>query len=65
MFVERLRKSVKYERVCLHAYASVSDAKAGLARYFTFYNVRRPHASLDRCTPDQFYFNALPQPKAA
>ncbi len=65
VFVERLWKSVKYEEVYLRAYASVSEAKAGLARYFAFYNTRRPHSSLDRLTPDQFYFNSLPQPKAA
>lgn len=65
VFVERLWKSVKYEEVYLRAYASVSEAKAGLARYFVFYNTRRPHSSLDRLTPDQFYFNSLPQPKAA
>ena len=65
VFVERLWKSVKYEEVYLRAYVSVSEAKAGLARYFAFYNTRRPHSSLDRLTPDQFYFNSLPQPKAA
>lgn len=65
VFVERLWKSVKYEEVYLHAYESVSQAKAGIGRYFEFYNTRRPHSSLDRMTPDQFYFNALPQPKAA
>ena len=65
VFVERLWKSVKYEEVYLRAYASVSEAKDGLARYFALYNTRRPHSSLDRLTPDQFYFNALPQPKAA
>jgi putative transposase len=65
VFVERLWKSVKYEEVYLRAYVSVSEAKAGLARYVAFYNTRRPHSSLDRLTPDQFYFNSLPQSKAA
>ncbi len=65
VFVERLWKSVKYEEVYLHAYESVSQAKAGIGRYFAFYNTRRPHSSLDRLTPDQFYFKSLPQPKAA
>jgi len=60
-----LWKSVKYKEVCLRAYASVSEAKTGLARYFAFYNTRRPHSSLDRLTLDQFYFNTLPQPEAA
>ncbi len=56
---------MKYEEVYLRAYASVSEAKAWLARYFAFYNTRRPHSSLDWLTPDQFYFNSLPQSKAA
>lgn len=33
VFVERLWKSVKYEEVYLHAYDSVSHAKASLGRY--------------------------------
>jgi putative transposase len=40
----------------LHAYDSVSDAKAGLTRYVAFYNERRPHRSLDGRTPDHVYF---------
>ena len=58
VFVERLWKSIKYEEVYLHAYDSVSEAKAGIARYIQFYNTRRPHASLDRQTPDTVYFNS-------
>jgi putative transposase len=65
VFVERLWKSVKYEEVYLRAYESVSHAKAALARYFAFYNARRPHSKLARQTPDQVYFNSLPLPKAA
>jgi len=65
VFIERLWKTVKYEEVYLRAYESVSAAKASLARYFDFYNARRPHTSLDRRTPDQIYFQALPLPTAA
>jgi putative transposase len=53
----RLWRSVKYEEVYLRAYSSVSDARASLGRYLTFYNGRRPHSSLDRKTPDHVYFN--------
>jgi len=60
VFVERLWRSVKYEEVYLHAYDSVSAARAGLARYLAFYNTRRPHSSLDGSTPDEFYFASLP-----
>ena len=61
VFVERLWRTVKYEEVYLHAYASVPEARAALARYVTFYNTRRPHSALDQQTPDQAYFNS-PQP---
>ena len=61
VFVERLWRSVKYEEVYLRAYDTVSDARASIGRYFSFYNTQRPHSSLDRQTPDQAYFNRLPQ----
>lgn len=59
VFVERLWRSIKYEEVYLRAYASVSEARAGIGRYIGFYNGRRPHSSLDCRTPDQAYFNPL------
>lgn len=65
VFVERLWKSIKYEEVYLHAYDTVSNAKAGLARYISFYNARRPHSSLDGRTPDHVYFTSLPLMAAA
>src|SRR3954462_1755130 len=65
VFVERLWRSVKYEEVHLRAYDTVAEARASIGRYLTFYNGRRPHSSLDRQTPDQAYFNRLPQSVAA
>jgi putative transposase len=65
VFVERLWRSVKYEEVYLRAYDTVAEARTSLARYFSFYNSRRPHSSLDRQTPDQAYFTPLPQIAAA
>lgn len=65
VFVERLWKSVKYEEVYLHAYDSVSQARQSLQKYFTFYNERRPHSSLDGKTPDAVYFSSLSIQKAA
>ncbi|MBP2449971.1 putative transposase [Rhizobium leguminosarum] len=38
VFVERLWRSIKYEEVYLHAYKTVSEARAGIGRYLNFYN---------------------------
>ncbi len=66
VFVERLWRTIKYEEIYLRAYASVSEARASISRYLTFYNSGRPHTSLDRRTPDEAYFNQLqPIPAAA
>ncbi len=65
VFVERLWRSVKYEDVYLRAYDSVAEARAALGRYLDFYNSKRPHSSLDARTPDNAYFNHLPQVAAA
>lgn len=65
VFIERLWRTVKYEEVYLHAYESVSNARESLERYFAIYNSKRPHASLDRRTPDEVYFNQQPLPLAA
>jgi len=63
--VERLWRSVKYEEVYLRAYACVSEARASIGQYLGFYNARRPHSSHGARTPDQAYFDNLPQAMAA
>jgi putative transposase len=65
VFVERIWKSIKYEEVYLHAYHSVSEARARIAKYIEFYNSMRPHSSLKALTPDQVYCNRLPASLAA
>jgi putative transposase len=65
VFVERLWKSIKYEEVYLHAYASVNEARTSIGRYLEFYNSIRPHSSLGARTPNQVYFNRLPESLAA
>ena len=65
VFVERLWRSVKYEEVYLHAYDPVAAAKAGIGRYFAFYNAERPHTALDRNTPDNVVFDLQPLAAAA
>jgi putative transposase len=62
IFVERLWRTIKYEEVYLHAYTTVSEARAGLGRYLTLYNTRRRHSSLADTTPDEAYFLTLRSP---
>ena len=61
VFVERLWRSVKYERVYLMAYDSVGAARASIAQYFDWYNTERPHSSLERTTPMKVYEELLPK----
>ena len=61
VFVERVWRSVKYERVYLKAYDSVSAARADIADYLDWYNTARPHSSLERITPEQAYLDLLPK----
>jgi putative transposase len=65
VFVKRLWRSVKYEDLYLYAYETVSAVKTALARYFSFYNARRPHQSLEYRTPDERYFETSDMKKAA
>lgn len=57
IFTERFWRTVKYEEVYLHDYASPKDARKGLTRYLDFYNYERPHQSLDYRTPAEVYYN--------
>jgi putative transposase len=59
IFVERLWRSLKYEEVYLHAYATVAEAKAGIGAWLSFYNEERQHQSLGYCTPRQIYQEGL------
>lgn len=65
VFVERLWKSVKYERVYLYAYASVLEARQSIMQYMDWYNRSRPHSSLGQQTPDEAYAVMLPTGKRA
>jgi putative transposase len=53
VFVERLWRSVKYEDVFIRGYETVPELRAGLGRYFVFYNEGRRHQSLDDRTPGE------------
>ncbi len=55
VFVERLWRSVKHEEVYRKDYTDAAESRAGLGRYFDFYNHRRPHQSLEYRTPAEVY----------
>jgi putative transposase len=59
VFIERLWRRVKYEEVYLHAYSNGTEARTALTRYFSLYNARRSHQSLEYRTPDEVYFDGL------
>jgi putative transposase len=59
IFVERLWRSLKYEEVYLHAYATVAEARTGIDAWLSFYNEERQHQSLGYRTPRQIYEEGL------
>ena len=56
---------MKYEEVYLKAYDSVTEAREWIGTYLEFYNSERRHQSLNRQTPDQFYWGNVEWPRAA
>ena len=55
IFVERLWRTVKYEKVYLSDFQSVQEAYTELKAYFTFNNHERLHQALGYQTPAQVY----------
>ena len=62
VFIERFWRSLKYEEVYLVAYDDLIEARAGLDRYFGYYNYKRRHTSLSKQTPDEVYYQATSNP---
>lgn len=65
VFVERLWRTLKYERLYLKSFDSGIELSRELSSWFSWYNGVRPHQSLKKRTPDQVYFAGLPEKKAA
>ncbi len=57
VFIERLWRSVKYERVYLFEHHTLAGLEASLAEWFNRYNDWRPHEALGNLTPSQVYGN--------
>jgi len=55
VFIEPLWRSLKYECVCLHAFETGSEPRAGLSKWIGYYNAGRPHSALAGRTPDEAY----------
>lgn len=55
IMIERLWRTVKYEEIYLKGYGSVREARDCLGEYFSFYNQKRFHQSLDYKTPQEVY----------
>jgi len=59
IFVERLWRSLKYERVYLHAWETGTEVKAGVRKWIAFYNHKRPHSALGGQPPAVVYWTRI------
>jgi putative transposase len=55
IFIERLWRSLKYEKVYLSEWGKVVEARNGIREYFNFYNYKRPHQGLKDKRPVDIY----------
>jgi putative transposase len=56
IFIERLWWTVKHHYLYLHSFDTGSQLRAGLKKWFAFYNRERSHQGLDDMTPDEVYY---------
>jgi putative transposase len=61
IFIERLWRTLKYERIYLKDYETAAELSRDLTVWFTFYNEKRKHTSLDKQTPNEAYDQGLQQ----
>lgn len=65
IYIERFWRTLKYEDIFIRDYRTMTELKAGIARYIKFYNSERFHESLGYETPDSIYRNAFKEPDLA
>ena len=65
IFIERLWRSLKYEKIYLKTYETGVELFKDLKIWFTWYNEKRPHTSLDKQSPNEVYFRDLEKLKSA
>ena len=59
LFIKRLWRTIKYEKVYLKAYQDGREDRISLGEYFRFYNTNRPHQMLGYRTPLDVYTSTL------
>ena len=65
IFIERLWRSLKQGAIHLQEITDGFQAKRIINDWIEFYNSERPHAALDKRTPDTAYFTQAEIRKAA
>lgn len=65
VIVERFWRTIKYDEVYLRDDADGIEARHYVGRFISYYNGRRPHASLSMKTPDVVYTTSAPIDKVA
>ena len=55
IFIERTFRTLKYECIFLHDYATMTELSDGLKGFVGFFNQKRLHQGLDYQTPDEVY----------
>lgn len=55
IFIERLWRSLKYEKIYLNAYSTAMELRKGVNDYFEYYNHVRRHSSLDYQKPVELF----------
>jgi putative transposase len=61
IFIERFWNSLKREDIKYKHYDTIPELSRGIELYMKFYNEYRPHQSLERKTPDEFYYEPFSQ----
>jgi len=56
IFIERLWRTLKYERIYLRTYETGTELSKDLTDWFNWYNSGRKHTALDKQTPNEAYY---------
>ncbi len=65
IFIERLWRTLKYERIYLRTYETGIELTKDLTWWFNWYNNNRKHSSLDKLTPNEAYSRGIEKLNAA